>query len=75
MLVGLYVDVMVITGANEKEVETFKVEMKSAFQMSSPRLFSFYLGIKVHQDNSDISLRQTPMPNASSSCVGSLTAT
>ena len=45
-----------ITGTKEAEVEAFKEEMKATFQMSDMGLLS-YLGIKVHQDNSDISLR------------------
>jgi len=56
-LVGIYVDDLVITGTKEAEVEAFKEEMKATFQMSDLGLLSFYLGIKVHQDSSGISLR------------------
>lgn len=59
LLVGVYVDDLVITGSKEAEVEAFKAEMKTAFQMSDLGLLSFYLGIEVHQDSSGISLRQT----------------
>jgi len=59
LLVGVYVDDLVITGAKEAEVESFKEEMKATFQMSDLGLLSFYLGIEVHQDSSGISLRQT----------------
>ena len=59
LLVGVYIDNLVITGAKEEEVEAFKAEMKAAFQMSDLGLLSFYLGIEVHQDSSSISLRQT----------------
>jgi hypothetical protein len=55
-LVGVYVDDLVITGTKEDEVEAFK-EMKATFQMNDLGLLSFYLGIEVHQDSSDISLR------------------
>jgi hypothetical protein len=48
LLVGVYVDHLVITGTKEVEVEAFKEEMKVAFQMSDLGLLSFYLGIKVH---------------------------
>lgn len=76
MLVGLYVNVMVIIGANEKEVETFKVEMKFAFQMSNMRLFSFYLGGSRSTRTTPTShSARPPMPNTSSSWVGSSTAT
>jgi hypothetical protein len=40
-------------------VSTFKEEMKVTFQMSDLGLLSFYLGIKVHQGDSGITLRQT----------------
>jgi hypothetical protein len=60
LLVGVYIDNLVIIGTKEAEVEAFKEEMKATFQMSDFGLLSFYLGIEVvHQDSSDISLRQT----------------
>ena len=59
LLVGVYVDDLVITGTKEAHVESFKEEMKATFQMSDLGLLSFYLGIEVHQDSSGISFRQT----------------
>uniref|UniRef100_A0ACD5W1Z2 Uncharacterized protein n=1 Tax=Avena sativa TaxID=4498 RepID=A0ACD5W1Z2_AVESA len=59
LLVGVYVDDLVITGTKDAEVAAFKEEMKAAFQMSDLGLLSFYLGIEVHQDHSGITLRQT----------------
>jgi hypothetical protein len=59
LLVGIYVDDLVITGTKDAEVAAFKEEMKVTFQMSDLRPLSFYLGIEVHQDNSRITLRQT----------------
>ncbi|XP_066361305.1 uncharacterized mitochondrial protein AtMg00810-like [Miscanthus floridulus] len=59
LLVGVYIDDLVITSTKEAEVEALKEEMKATFQMSDLGLLSFYLGIEVHQDRSDISLRQT----------------
>jgi hypothetical protein len=58
LLVGVYVDDLVITGAKDAEVAAFKEEMKSTFQMSDLGHLS-YLGIKVHQSDSGITLRQT----------------
>jgi hypothetical protein len=58
LLVGVYVDDMVITGTNDAEVAAFKEEMKTTFQMSDLWLL-FYLGIEVHQGDSGITLRQT----------------
>ena len=57
LLVGVYVDDLVITGIKDAEVAAFKEEMKAAFQMSDLGLLSFYLGIEVHQDHSGITLR------------------
>ena len=55
MLVGVYVDDLVITG-KDAEVAVFKEEMKATFQMSDLGSLSFYLGIEVHQDDSGITL-------------------
>jgi hypothetical protein len=59
LLVGVYIDDLVITDTKDAEVASFKVEMKVTFQMSDLGLLSFYLGIEVHQGNSGITLRQT----------------
>jgi hypothetical protein len=59
LLVGVYIDDLVITGTKDAEVVAFKEEMKATFQMSDLGLLSFYLGIKVHQDDSGITLQQT----------------
>ncbi|XP_014660685.1 uncharacterized protein LOC106804336 [Setaria italica] len=59
LLVGVYVDDLVIIGTKDAEVAAFKEEMKATFQMSDLGPLSFYLGIKVHQDDSGIMLRQT----------------
>jgi hypothetical protein len=48
LLVGVYVDDLVITGTMEAKVEAFKEEMKATFQMSNWGLLSFYLGIEIH---------------------------
>ncbi|XP_062186676.1 uncharacterized mitochondrial protein AtMg00810-like [Phragmites australis] len=58
LLVGIYVDDLVITGTEEAEVEAFKAQMKATFQMSDLGLLCFYLGIEVRQDNAGITLRQ-----------------
>jgi hypothetical protein len=59
LLVGVYVDDLVITGTKDVEVAVFKEEMKVTFQMSDMGLLSFYLGIEVHQGDTAITLRQT----------------
>jgi hypothetical protein len=48
LLIGIYVDNLVITGSSLSRVEDFKEEMKRAFlMMSDLKLLSFYLGIEV----------------------------
>jgi hypothetical protein len=59
LLVGVYVDDLVITSTKDAEVAAFKEEMKVTFRMSDLGLLSFYLGIEVHQGDSGITLRQT----------------
>jgi hypothetical protein len=49
LLVGVYVDDLVITRSSLAAVEEFKEEMKRVFLMSDLRLLSFYLGIEVRQ--------------------------
>ena len=44
LLVGVYVDDLVITGTKDAEVVAFKEEMKATFQMSDLGPLSFYLG-------------------------------
>jgi hypothetical protein len=56
LLVGVYVDDLVITGSSLAAVEEFKEEMKRVFLMSDLGLLS-YLGIEVRQDAGGITLR------------------
>ncbi|XP_039827156.1 uncharacterized protein LOC120688863 [Panicum virgatum] len=58
LLVGVYVDDLVIAGADAEEVEEFMAAMKQRFDMSDLGLLSFYLGIEVRQSASGISLSQ-----------------
>jgi hypothetical protein len=57
LLVGVYVDDLVITSTKDVEVAVFKEEMKATFQMSDLGPLFFYLGIEVHQGDSRITLR------------------
>jgi hypothetical protein len=56
LLVGVYVDELVITGSSLATVEDFTEEMKWAFLMSDLSFFSFYVGIEVWQNAGSISL-------------------
>ena len=48
LLVGIYVDDLIITGAEGQKEEAFKAHMKKAFYMSDLVLLYFYLSVKVH---------------------------
>ena len=58
LLVGVYVDDLVITSTKDAEMAAFKEEMMTTFQMSGLGPLSFYLGIEVPQDDSGITLQQ-----------------
>jgi hypothetical protein len=56
LLVGVYVDDLIITGNDDIEIASFKQQMSSRFKMSDLGLLSFYLGIEVKQGSDGISL-------------------
>jgi hypothetical protein len=58
IILGVYVDDLIITGADAEEIAKFKREMMDKFCMSDLGLLHFYLGIEVHQDGSGIMLTQ-----------------
>lgn len=58
LLVGVYVDDLIITGSNKVEVTKFKDQMKDLFSMSDLGLLSYYLGIEVVQSCHGIGLCQ-----------------
>ena len=60
VIVGVYVDDLIITGASEAKVKEFKKTMMKIFEMTDLGLLSSYLGIEVHQGKSQITLSQRP---------------
>lgn len=56
LLVGVYVDNLVITGASQEEIDSFKEQMKNLFKMSDLGLLSYYLGIEVAQTTNGVTL-------------------
>jgi hypothetical protein len=58
LLIGVYVDDLIITGVDPGEVEGFKATMKEQLDMSDLGLLCFYLGVEVRQDANGITLRQ-----------------
>src|SRR6266540_1600875 len=63
LLVGVYVDDLIITGSDESEISRFKGEMKDSFRMSNLGLLRYYLGIEVRQGVDGISITQTAYAN------------
>ncbi|KAL9273928.1 Retrovirus-related Pol polyprotein from transposon TNT 1-94-like protein [Drosera capensis] len=47
LIVGVYVDDLIVTGGNTREVKSFKKQMMTEFEMSDLGLLSYYLGIEV----------------------------
>jgi hypothetical protein len=58
ILVGVYVDDLIVMGNSNSEINTFKKQMKAKFSMSDLGPLSFYLGNEVHQKKGKITLSQ-----------------
>lgn len=59
LIVGVYVDDLIVTGTNEEEVAVFKKQMQKVFDMTDLGKLSYYLGIEVLQDNESITISQS----------------
>jgi hypothetical protein len=58
LVVGIYVDDLIITGKSGDNINAFKVEMKTLFRMSDLGVLSYYLGIEVRQGWRGVELSQ-----------------
>ncbi|KAM0916826.1 hypothetical protein ACQ4PT_009866 [Festuca glaucescens] len=58
LLVGVYVDDLIIAGADTQELHRFKDEMKRHFSMSDLGLLRYYLGLEVKQENGRTTISQ-----------------
>jgi hypothetical protein len=58
LVVGVYVNDLIIMGESDQELNLFKKEMKTVFCMSDLRALSYYLGIEVKQGGQGIRLSQ-----------------
>jgi hypothetical protein len=58
LVIGVYIDDLIIIGSDRDNIRSFKEEMAAAFKMSEIGLLHYYLGIKVKQSASGISLSQ-----------------
>ena len=59
LIVGVYVDDLIITGSEQRDIDDFKREMKGRFRMSDLGLLTYDLGIEVEQGRDAITLRQS----------------
>ena len=59
VVLGVYVDDLIVTGENPGEIDLFKKQMTSEFDMSDLGLLSFYLGIEVEQQKDHITIKQS----------------
>jgi hypothetical protein len=59
VILGVYVDDLIVTGENVSEIDKFKRQMTSKFEMSDLDLLSFYLGIEVKQLEDHVTIRQS----------------
>lgn len=58
LIVGVYVDDLLVTGTNISLIKQFKAEMSKVFDMSDLGKLSHYLGIEVNQTGDFIELKQ-----------------
>lgn len=58
IILGVYVDDLIVTGENSRDIIAFKQEMMTVFEMSDLGLLNFYLGIEVKQHGSGIIIKQ-----------------
>jgi hypothetical protein len=58
LVVGVYVDDLIITGASCNSIKKFKTQMTKIFKMSDLGLLTYYLGIEVKQGVEGITLSQ-----------------
>ena len=59
LLVGVYVDDLIITGSNTEGIEGFKTSMKTQFEMTDFGLLNSYLRIEVIQKETEIKMCQS----------------
>jgi hypothetical protein len=59
LLLGVYVDDLIVTGSRTSVIAKFKEEMSTRFSMSDLGLLKLYLGIEVEQASGKITLKQT----------------
>jgi hypothetical protein len=59
LLVGVYVDDLIIYGSDSNRITKFKRQMMELFNMSDSGLLTYYLGLEVNQQGSEITICQS----------------
>jgi hypothetical protein len=59
LVVGVYVDDLIITGPSQDSIAVFKRQMMKSFNMSDLGLLTYYLGIQVNQKERETTLCQS----------------
>ena len=59
LIIGVYVDDLLVTGEKDSDINKFKEQMKHYFEMSNLGQLSSYLSIKVSQEGGRITLSQS----------------
>ena len=60
LVIGVYVDDLIVTSANFAHIQEFKEKMMKLFELNNLGPFNSYLGIEVIQQKCHISLKQRP---------------
>ncbi|KAK9063254.1 hypothetical protein SSX86_017124 [Deinandra increscens subsp. villosa] len=58
LILGVYVDDLLVTGSDIGDVNSFKRQMQEKFQMTDLGLLCYYLGMEVNQRNNGIVIKQ-----------------
>ena len=59
LIVGVYVDNLIVTDARAEDIDSFKHEMAAHFRMSNLGALSYYLGIEVRHEKEALMLGQS----------------
>jgi hypothetical protein len=59
IIVGVYVDDLIVTGKDPVAITAFKQQMMGEFEMSDLGFLTYYLGIEVGQQKAGITIKQS----------------
>lgn len=62
LLLGVYVDDLIVCGASQQGIQNFKQQMQSSFKMSDLGRLTYYLGIEVKQTQAESRSASPAMP-------------